>query len=407
MTLMQQNLNKIIKYFMEISCFEDMSRLPSLKLFDDRVCNLLNQLSKAIREDSEAKKYPDIVTFGFFCRKSNLERLKQRYYADNRIGKGISFHIAPSNVPINFAYSLAAALLAGNPCIVRVSSKDFSQIQIICRLLKEIDIQSDIRNYFAVIGYAHEKEITDYFSSLCSTRIIWGGDGTIRDIRRSPISPRCTEITFADRYSICVIHAGKMLMMADLKNIFQAFYNDTYLYDQNACSSPRLIYWIGNKDETDRARNLFWTGMREYLQDHYTTEPVIVIDKLMADYKAAIELSGTIIEKSDNNIHCILIKALPDNLPDYTCPGGSFIEYASEGLDDLISVITSQYQTLTYIGLNEKELVKWVMDHGLSGIDRIVPVGRAADFSLTWDGYNLIDCMSREVYYEGSKYDTI
>lgn len=306
---MLQDLNKIIKYFMEVSSFEDMSRLPSLKLFDDHVCNMLNQLSKAIRNDKEAKKYSDIVTFGFFCRRSNIERLKCQYDTGNRIGKGLSFHIAPSNVPINFAYSLAAGLLAGNSCIVRVSSKDFPQIRIICSLLKEIDMAPELRKYLAVISYAHDREITDYFSALCSLRVIWGGDETIRIIRKSLLPPRCTEITFADRYSICVIHAGNMLRIQDLNDIIRAFYNDTYLYDQNACSSPRLVYWMGDKTDIEQARKLFWAALRRYLKDRYVTEPVTAIDKLMMDYKAAMELSNPTIEKTDNNVHCIMVKS--------------------------------------------------------------------------------------------------
>lgn len=265
----------------------------------------------------------------------------------------------------------------------------------------------ELRKYLAVISYAHDREITDYFSALCSLRVIWGGDETIRIIRKSLLPPRCTEITFADRYSICVIHAGNMLRIQDLNDIIRAFYNDTYLYDQNACSSPRLVYWMGDKTDIEQARKLFWAALRRYLKDRYVTEPVTAIDKLMMDYKAAMELSNPTIEKTDNNVHCIMVKSLPDRLQDYACPGGSFIEYASDSLSDLVSVINSKFQTLTYIGLSGKELADWVISHGLKGIDRIVPVGKAADFSLIWDGYNLIDCMSREVYYEGSKYDTI
>lgn len=73
------------------------------------------------------------------------------------------------------------------------------------------------------------------------------------------------------------------------------------------------------------------------------------------------------------------------------------MEYDSERLDDLIPVITEEYQTLIYIGFSGKDLMDWVKENGLKGIDRIVPVGKAVDFSLTWDGYNLIDTMSRIV----------
>ena len=62
-----------------------------------------------------------MVAFGFFCRRANLEALAREYEGavSDRLGRGISFHIAPSNVPVNFAYSLAAGLLAGNACVVK------------------------------------------------------------------------------------------------------------------------------------------------------------------------------------------------------------------------------------------------------------------------------------------------
>ena len=33
------------------------------------------------------------------------------------------------------------------------------------------------------------------------------------------------------------------------------------------------------------------------------------------------------------------------------------------------------------------------------GIDRVVPLGRTLDFSLNWDGYDLIYSMSRVLTY--------
>ena len=43
-------------------------------------------------------------------------------------GRGLAYHIGPSNVPMNFAFSLFYSLLAGNPTIVRLPSLNFPQI---------------------------------------------------------------------------------------------------------------------------------------------------------------------------------------------------------------------------------------------------------------------------------------
>ena len=56
-----------------------------------------------------------------------------------------------------------------------------------------------------------KKEITDAFSALCNVRVIWGGDATIAEIRKSPLPPRSNEITFADRHSAAVINADSYL----------------------------------------------------------------------------------------------------------------------------------------------------------------------------------------------------
>ena len=107
--------------------------------YDATACDFLDSLSRKLMADVQAKQYPDFITFAFWCRKANIKKLKkesdQSYL---RLGVGICFHITPSNVPINFAYSFAFALLAGNANIVRVPSKDYPQTEIVCRLINNL-----------------------------------------------------------------------------------------------------------------------------------------------------------------------------------------------------------------------------------------------------------------------------
>lgn len=78
------------------------------------------------------KEYFDIATFRFWRRKSALLREKEKYDdLSFRLGKGIVFHSTPSNVPVNFSFSFASGLLAGNANIVRLPAKDFDQVKII------------------------------------------------------------------------------------------------------------------------------------------------------------------------------------------------------------------------------------------------------------------------------------
>ena len=43
-----------------------------------------------------------------------------------------------------------------------------------------------------------------------------------------------------------------------VESLVGRFFNDSYWFDQMACSSPRLVVWIGNKSSCDAAKELFW-----------------------------------------------------------------------------------------------------------------------------------------------------
>ncbi len=383
---------------------EKMCSLKRLVPFSDTVCDFLMELSSLIMKNPRAKAFSDVITFGFFCRKANISKLKSehtnRLY--NRLGRGVSFHIAPSNVPINFAYSLVSALLAGNSCIVRVSSKNFEQVNITCECMNELfktEKFSEMFDYIAIVQYPKSKEINDYFSSISDLRIIWGGNTTISELRQSPIPPRTTDITFADRYSIAVIDAKSVIEANNLLRLAEDFFNDTYLYDQNACSSPRLVYWLGSKEEYMTASEKFWKAVHNYITPKYKIEPIIAVDKYTASCRMAIDMNADITSEKDNLISRIRVNDLNENLPDYRCAGGSFIEYHGKNLNALGEIVTEKYQTLSYYGIDKEKLADFVVSGGLSGIDRIVPIGKTADFELVWDGYDLIIQMSRAVSF--------
>lgn len=380
---------------------DGMASLRAFRPFADEICQFLNALSQSLMTDKEAKVYPDVITFGFFCRKGNIEKLKETYKSriSNRLGRGVTFHIAPSNVPINFAYSLVCGLLSGNACIVRAPTKSFPQTGIVCRAIQQIfenDTFRTLKNHIAIVRYNQNNDITAYLSSLCDVRIIWGGDDTIHEIRKIPISPRAFDLTFADRYSLCVIQAAAYLEKSDPIKTAQDFYNDTYLYDQNACSSPRLMVWIGSHEAIYEAKGKFWDAVHECIKERYALEPVIAVDKFTALCRCAIDQIGVMQEKMpDNLIDRIRIETLFPDLDQYRCAGGSFLEYDDRSLDALAAIITRKYQTLSYIGFRPEDLQEWILSNRLSGIDRIVPVGKTADFGPIWDGYDLISFLSR------------
>ncbi len=157
----------------------------------------------------ESKTYPDIMAFAFWCRKANINKIKRRFEDGLfRLGLGLVFHITPSNVPVNFAFSFAFGLLSGNANIVRAPSKPFTQVDVISEVIKTLLFQekyAEINSMNAIVNYTEKDEITASISAISNARLIWGGNETIRNIRGLPTPERCVDISFSDRYSFCVI----------------------------------------------------------------------------------------------------------------------------------------------------------------------------------------------------------
>lgn len=370
--------------------------------FSDGVTEFLNALSGALMKDRTSRRYPDVVTFAYFCRKSNILKLKEKYGHEDelRLGRGVLFHIAPSNVPINFGYSLVAGLLAGNANVVRVSSKQFAQVDLIIshlHKLMETGLYEEIANRIVLVRYDRGSDANAYFSKMTDVRVIWGGDATINTIRKNALPPRSFDVCFADRYSIALINPRYIMSASEteMKKLAEAFYNDTYLFDQNACSAPHTIFWM-NCDCLKDAKKKFWDAIHSIVSDKYKLQAVMSVDKLTAFYRQAASTDITEEEMPDNAVVRVELTNLPVNIDEFRCACGYFSEKTIDSIDEIAPIITVKYQTLAYYGFNCDELKSFIIRNRLKGLDRVVPIGQTTAFDLTWDGYNLINTFTRE-----------
>lgn len=367
--------------------------------FDIFCTEMLEALSSSLLKDPQARQYPDVITFAFFCRKANIKKIQEQYEREeHRIGRGCLFHIAPSNVPINFAFSLVAGLLSGNNNIVRVSSKNFPQVEIIARHIQDLSSSHASTSRIVLVQYDRDnREATDFFSSHSDVRVIWGGDATITSIRRSPIPSRSFDVTFADRYSFATINADAVSEDA-VGKLVEGFYNDTYLFDQNACSAPHLIVWTGDRKRIEQVRERFWNSLHELVAKKYEFQSVMAVDKLTAMYRQAAAMEIREERTKDNFIKRVMLSSLNDKIDEYRCACGYFSEYISEeDLNEVVPIVNNKYQTMSYYGYEEDRLKSFVQENKMKGIDRIVPIGHTTDFSLIWDGYDLIRTLSRKI----------
>ena len=371
--------------------------------YDPVLCDFSDTLSKTLRSLKETKKYPDILTFAFWCRRANIKRLKRNFNSsEKRLGLGLIFHITPSNVPVNFAYSFIFGLLSGNANVVRVPSTEYKQTEIIVSAIKKVlkdNKFKEIKNMNSFIKYEKDDEITSYFSSFCDGRIIWGGDQTVLSVRKIPVPVKAIEISFPDRYSFCLINlkSFSQLDKDNVKKLAQNFYNDTFLMDQNACSSPHLVIWLGNMKHAGELKSLFWSVLEQIVRQQYELPAIKVVDKyskLLSDVMSAKDVE-TKFKNYGNFIYRMKLNSIPVHIDELKGKYGFFYEAQIKSMEYMTNFINSKYQTLTYLGFQKEELEDFVIKNRLSGIDRIVPVGQALDIDIIWDGYDLAKSLSR------------
>jgi hypothetical protein len=376
-----------------------------VEIFNESRIEFLVQLSRCLLANQASKTLPDVVTFAYWCRQANLMRLRALYCHDQRLrmGLGLTFHICPANVPVNFAFSMAFGLLSGNTCVLRLPSKASATtdvlVQTITTLLDD-PRHLALRQALALVQYERDDDISKFWMSEADGRIVWGGDSTVTHMRAFPCKPRSREVAFSDRYSLCVLNPVSILEMDDrsFKQFCKGLFNDIYLMDQAACSSPQLIAWIGNQADAHHAQTRLWPAIVQIVEQKYALQAVQVMDKFVQACRSALTVTQVqVVERHENLLYRVGLDGLDLNQDAYRGYFGTVHEVVLRCLDELAPIVNERYQTLTLQGIEKAFIREWIVRNQLRGIDRIVPVGRALDMNIIWDGYDVIYSMSRVI----------
>ena len=388
------------------SLTKSSEELP-LRPYDQVVIDFFADLSKRLFSNPSIRNYPDIAAFAYWCRRTNLIKMSKRADHKNfRIGRGTVFHIAPANVPVNFAFSMAFGLLSGNSNIVRISIKKHDQALLICEEIRSLIEKPEyikISGMIKIVSYQRDDAVTSAISKLCDARVLWGGDATVNHLKTMPTSPRCVDISFADRYSLCILSAEAILAadQKSLHNLVSGFYNDVFLLDQNACSSPHLVFWKGEEKEIGLAMERFWKALELFISLKETPPAIHFLDKYTHLCANAIRLSQYAPKSIERSyVYRTLLTSIPEDIASFRGRFGYIFEAVDNDFKKIERIVSKQYQTITYYGVNPSTIIDTISSRGLRGIDRIVPVGKALDMGVLWDGYDIIRTLSRVITVE-------
>lgn len=367
--------------------------------FDETVLAFMQVLSKRFVCMSQM---PEIVALGFWLRKANIYKLRGFFKDENRLVKarGTVFHIAPSNVDTIFVYSWMLSLLAGNRNVIRVSSKEQTGMDILLKtIVEELENPqfASIAKQTIICTYSHEEIATATISKVCHTRVIWGGDETIQAIRQIPLAPLANELTFPDRFSLAVLNSEAVVGVDkdELDHLTERFYNDAFWFDQMACSSPRLVIWTGSSQEEAKAN--FWSAFEKKIEDkRYELVAATQVLKYTTMLWMAADDAVTRVSPT-TYISRVQLEEIPAVARERHCGGGLFYEYDTVDLLEAATLLIDKDQTVSYFGFDQQELHKFVDTIPTRGVDRVVPIGQALDFSGVWDGQNFLTSFTREI----------
>lgn len=365
----------------------------------DLTMNFIFELSKLLMKDSEYRRVPEIYALGFWCRDAHMKEIETKYKSGKK-GVGLVLHIAPSNMPTMFAYSWITSLLAGNCNVVRISSRTSEITELLLNAISKILQKPEYehlnkRNAFVKFSRGHKA--LEEICAKADGRIIWGGDKTVDEISEVAVPDRCVDIKFPDKYSVAIMNPEyvKDLTDVELKQQAHLFYNDTYGADQNACSSPRTVFWLNTCGESiEDAKDRWWAALAEEAKN-YNLQPWIATEKyrtLCRTYAKRDDLGQ--VKKFGNRLYVVPCNSLCSDMEMPEAKFGIFYEMDIKDISQMYPYLGEKMQTVVCCGIDESEFLMQVRDGGCIGVDRAVSVGEALNFDTTWDRKDIIELLS-------------
>lgn len=365
---------------------------------------VLEALSGELFAHPRLRRDPAGAALGFWLRRANLTALASDFagYAGTRllVPAGLVFHVTPANVDTMFLYSWALAYLAGNANAVRLTTRASPLTEDLLACVGAVFGRHPAAcrgNVF--VTYGHDDTISARLSAACDTRLLWGGDETVRRLRAVPLNPHAAERAFASKRSLAVMgaEAYRALDGTGRDRLAERMAADLAPFGQMACSSPHVLYWIGSAEGVSAQPEDFAVRL-ETAMAAKSASPDFGWAVRRLNFAFAAAADGTAVAMR-HHPHTTAVRAedAARAEPVETCGAGLLTQTSCGSVGEVARLLRRDHQTITHFGLSESERGELAREAGKAGVDRVVPIGRALDFGAVWDGYTLWADLTRTV----------
>ena len=363
---------------------------------------------------------PGLAFLRLWLRRGNLEPILIRELGPNALSGGwledgraklrafplgVVGHWPAGNIEIQPILSLTCALLGGNGCLVRVPSGLVEITRRVMEKLQEVDRSSSLTERIFMASFDHSRvDLHEAMAQAVDGAMIWGGAEAVSQVRGLAFPHWARVVVFGPRLSAAAMDAESWGDRAERSSWCRRIARDVWQFDQQACSSPQALF-LERRAGLDPGE--FVEDLRRAFQEENRHHPRLQIEPGLTS-AICLARASWLLDSVENH-------ALFPASPDWTVLLGEGAEMPNptQGrtlsvlvVDDLLQAISRFDGTLQTLGLGIRDAQREEMlaqAAGLSGVDRIVKLGRMHVFSSPWDGTELIRPMVRLVRHVQSQ----
>lgn len=371
-------------------CYEESVAFSELRI------DYIEELSSVLANLAWSHRDSELMSFSRYLK--HLKGKIQYYSLPNFIRKGVGLviHISPNNVPLGFAYSFVWGVLSGNSNIVKVPSQYKSQSSLFFEGLDQANRNAKFRIF------SQQNVFTNALSSdtslletirECDAKVVWGSNSTVESVSLVQKSVYARSIAFPDRISICVMsmRSYSMLQTNEKLDLAKKFVRDFQSFNQLACSSPWIVYWIIDSfsNQTQTLINEFWEQVSNEMDSNSTL--LTGLGALRMAKLAKISLQASMKYKLARNLrHVTVLEVESLEMTEVEAGYGVFYQKYHNDFQSVLSELNERVQTVTYFGMSQNELQDEIKLSINYVPKRVVPIGTALEFEWIWDGRDVM-----------------
>lgn len=156
--------------------------------------------------------------------------------------RGVVLHVASGNVVTAGVLSVVEGMLTKNANLLKVASRNPLFPILFVESLQEVDEQGILAESLAVLGWPGAgSNLHREFQQACDAIVVWGGEDAVRQYREGA-GIGTHVVAYGPKISFAALCQEALRSDETRVGLAEAVARDVALWDQQACSSPQVLY---------------------------------------------------------------------------------------------------------------------------------------------------------------------